>query len=76
MPTYIEESNRRVFIGVRIHPNTKKFLKSMRAKNIGRAIDNLVINHQAFLNILHNRPGSAAAITTASGPSELDIEDE
>ena len=70
----IDESSRRVFIGVRIHPNTKKFLKSMRAKNIGRAIDNLVTNHQAFLTILHNRPDSAKLMPT-SGPSTLDMEE-
>jgi len=72
MASNIPESERRVFIGVTIHPNSKKFLKSMRAKNIGRAIDNLVTHHQAFLSALQKRP-NANIPTIPSGPSVLDM---
>jgi hypothetical protein len=72
MSANITENERRVFIGVRIHPNTKKFLKSMRAKNLGRAIDNLVTHHQAFLSVLQKRP-DAGVVIPRSGPSELEL---
>lgn len=72
MSTNIPEQDRRVFIGVRIHPHTRKFLRSMRAKNLGRAIDNLVTHHQAFLSVLQKR-GDAGAVIPRSGPSELDL---
>lgn len=49
------EDDRRVLVTARVSPRTMRFIKTIRAKNVGRALDNLVAAHQAFLRAMRNR---------------------
>lgn len=68
MGASIPKNERRVFIGVRIHPSTKKFLEGMRYQNIGRSIDAIVSSHQAYLQSIRNKSGAVPM-----APSKLDV---
>ena len=50
-----EKDDRRVLVTARVSPRTLLFLRTIRAKNIGRALDSLVLAHQAFLRAVRNR---------------------
>jgi hypothetical protein len=54
MPTPPND-DRRVLITARVSPKTLGFIRTIRAKNIGRALDNLVLAHMAFLRAVRNR---------------------
>jgi len=49
------DEDRRVLVTARVSPRTMRFLKTIRAKNTGRALDALVLAHQAFLRAMRNR---------------------
>jgi hypothetical protein len=51
----VEGDDRRVLVTARVSPRTMRFIKTIRAKNVGRALDNLVAAHTAFLRAMRNR---------------------
>lgn len=54
-PPLAENDERRVLVTARVSPRTMRFLRTIRAKNTGRALDALVLAHQAFLRAMRNR---------------------
>ncbi len=67
----IEDSEKRILISTRVNPRTLKFLKTIRAKNLGRALDNLVLAHEAFLTAVRNRIPAQQRLQRQ--PSELNL---
>ena len=51
----VTDDEKRVLVTARISPRTLRFIRTIRAKNIGRALDSLVLAHQAFLVAMRNR---------------------
>lgn len=71
LPT--ENDERRVLVTARVSPRTMRFLRTIRAKNTGRALDALVTAHIAFLRAIRNRAEVSDRRMIQRQPSQLGI---
>ena len=71
MSNQLTTDRRRVYIGARIDPKTLKYLNSLQAPNVGRAIDKLVIMHRSIITAMQNR--SQVQLKLQKKPAPLDL---
>lgn len=71
LPT--ENDERRVLVTARVSPRTMRFLRTIRAKNTGRALDALVLAHQAFLRAVRNRVPASDKRMLQRQPTMVDL---
>ncbi len=64
---------KRVLITARISPRTLRFIRTIRAKNIGRALDSLVLAHTAFLTAMRNRSQVSEKRMLMRQPTNLNL---
>lgn len=64
---------KRVLITARISPRTLRFIRTIRAKNVGRALDSLVLAHQAFLVAMRNRSQVSEKRMIQRQPTNLNL---
>ena len=69
----VETDEKRVLITARISPRTLRFIRTIRAKNVGRALDSLVLAHQAFLQAVRNRTQFSEKKMIQRQPSQLNL---
>lgn len=68
-----ENDDRRVLVTARVSPRTLRFIRTIRAKNVGRALDALVLAHQAFLRAVRNRVPVSEKRMIARQPVNLNL---
>ena len=71
----IPEENKRMLIGCRISPKSHKFLSTVRADNLGRAIDQLVEMQLSIITAMKNRMPASQRVQIRK-PAQLDMERE
>lgn len=64
---------KRVLVTARVSPRTLRFIRTIRAKNLGRALDALVLAHQAFLTAVRNRAQVSERKMLTRQPTNLNL---
>lgn len=67
------DDDRRVLVTARVSPKTMRFIRTIRAKNVGRALDALVLAHQAFLRAMRNRSHVSDKRMVQRQPTNLNL---